>query len=250
MLSIETEARLAKLLLSLSEYERNVEISREVLSDNKDFDPYQIFLYLDYQNKNNIDIIDIMNFLRSRMVYFKEEEIYFILLSYDNDGDGYLSYNEFVNLIKSEKSFRKTQNFNSEKQISFNVEFSLQKVFEKEIELARNTIYLLEDLRERDDYDPNNIFNVLKSCYNINEESIREFLDRTCTPFLDNDIKSIMKRLDFNHDFVIDSSEFFKFIEFPNSISSKLINKEKEKKYYYSLKNCCGNNSFQKNDFI
>ena len=45
MLSIETEARLAKLLLSLSEYERNVEISREVLSDNKDFDPYQIFLY-------------------------------------------------------------------------------------------------------------------------------------------------------------------------------------------------------------
>ena len=96
MLSIETEARLAKLLLSLSEYERNVEISREVLSDNKDFDPYQIFLYLDYQNKNNIDIIDIMNFLRSRMVYFKEEEIYFILLSYDNDGDGYLSYNEYV----------------------------------------------------------------------------------------------------------------------------------------------------------
>ena len=38
MLSIETEARVAKILLSLAEGERSIEVSRQVLSDNYDFE--------------------------------------------------------------------------------------------------------------------------------------------------------------------------------------------------------------------
>ena len=114
MLSIESEAKLSKILLTLSENERLIEISRQVLSDNNDFDPYQIFTFLDLDRKNRINSIDITNFLNLKRVFIYENEVEFIILSYDIDGDGYLSYNEFVNLIKSEKSFRKTvNNYNS-----------------------------------------------------------------------------------------------------------------------------------------
>ena len=59
MLSVETEARVAKLLLSLAEGERTVEISHQVLSDNYDFDPYQIFRALNTECKNKVNSYNI-----------------------------------------------------------------------------------------------------------------------------------------------------------------------------------------------
>ena len=64
MLSIETEARVAKLFLNLAEGEKSVEINRQVLADQLDFDPYQAFKRLDTQGKNSIDEFDIVDFLK------------------------------------------------------------------------------------------------------------------------------------------------------------------------------------------
>jgi AGCS family alanine or glycine:cation symporter len=72
MLSVETEARVAKLLLSLAEGERTVEISRQVLSDNYDFDPYQIFRALDTECKNRVNACNILNFLKCKGIFANE----------------------------------------------------------------------------------------------------------------------------------------------------------------------------------
>lgn len=64
MLSIETEARVAKLFLNLADGEKAVEINRQVLSEQIDFDAYQIFKRLDTQGKNSIDEFDIVDFLK------------------------------------------------------------------------------------------------------------------------------------------------------------------------------------------
>lgn len=64
MLSIETEARVAKLLINLAEGEKSVEINRQVLSEQLDFDPYQVFKRLDSQGKNSIDEYDVVDFLK------------------------------------------------------------------------------------------------------------------------------------------------------------------------------------------
>ena len=39
MLSIETEARVAKILITIAENEKEIEINRKYLSDNFEFDP-------------------------------------------------------------------------------------------------------------------------------------------------------------------------------------------------------------------
>ena len=177
MVSIETEARIAKILLILAEGERNIEISRQVLSDNNDYDAYQIFKYLDFEGKNIIDACNIIEFLRTKGIYVNLIEINLIILFYDQDCDGSLSFLEFLNLIQSEKSKPIPKVLNSNN-ISYNIEYSLIKLLQKEIELSKNLLIALNELKTRYDFNIHNIFHSLKSNCFIDEESIKRFLKR------------------------------------------------------------------------
>ena len=64
MLSIETEARLAKLFLNIADGEKAVEKSRKLLGDQLDFDPSQTFKKLDLESKNYVDEFNIVDFLK------------------------------------------------------------------------------------------------------------------------------------------------------------------------------------------
>ena len=73
MCSYETEKRLGKILMLLAEGERSIEISRQVLSDLKEFDSFQIFKNIDMEDKNKIDCFTLINFLRIKGIYCTEE---------------------------------------------------------------------------------------------------------------------------------------------------------------------------------
>ncbi len=64
MLSMETEQRVARLFNKLAEGEKSVEISKSVLSEKIDFDPYLSFKSLDREGKNFIDEFNIVDFLK------------------------------------------------------------------------------------------------------------------------------------------------------------------------------------------
>jgi hypothetical protein len=67
MLSIETESRIAKLFVNLFEGEKSVEIARNVLCDQLQFDAYHIFNRLDKEEKNYIDeynLVDILKYIK------------------------------------------------------------------------------------------------------------------------------------------------------------------------------------------
>ena len=218
MLSIETEVRVASLLLSLAEGERNIEISRQVLSDNFDFDAYQIFKYLDVDNKNRVNAIDIVNFLNNKHIYNNNNDndvAKLTILFYDQDADGSLSYIEFLNLVQSEQSLRRNSPFPKQSKLSFNVEYSLRKLLEKELELSQHIIELLNELKLRCDFNVHDVYHVLKNWNGITNESIKSFLNRNAINYLNNDVKSIMKRLDVNKDGRIDICELHAFLGFP-----------------------------------
>ena len=216
MISIETEARVARLLLSLAEGERTVEISRQVLSDNFDFDAYQVFKFLDVECKNRVDSINIVDFLRSKGTFASNCEAQLTVLFYDQDGDGTLSYCEFLNLVQSEKSIRRNNPYPKSDKLSFNVEYSLGKLLEKELSLSKQIMGLLSDLKLRCDFNVHDIYHLLKGWNCITSESIKAFLERNSVNYLESDIKAIMKRLDFNRDGRIDICELHAFLGFPN----------------------------------
>lgn len=64
MISIETEARVAKIFLAMADGEKSCEVIRQGLSQQRDFDPFNIFRILDKSFKNYLDEYDILTFLR------------------------------------------------------------------------------------------------------------------------------------------------------------------------------------------
>ena len=216
MCSIETKKRIAKLFIILAEGERTVEISRQVLSDLKEFDSYQIFKNLDIERKNKIDAYNIIDYLRNKGIYASEEEAQLIILFYDQDYDTYLSFSEFINLIQSEKIEQKASCRSSNSELSYNVDYSFYKLLEKEVDLARNILYALKDIKCRYDFNIHNIFHSVKSFNSITPDSVRNFLEKNEITYLEADIKSIIKRLDLNKDGRIDLCEFHALLGFPN----------------------------------
>ena len=216
MLSIETDKRLAKLMMQLAEGERTIEIARQVLSDLYDFDAYQIFKNLDIEGKNRIYAINIIEFLKNKGIYTSQEEAKLIILFYDQDFDGVLTYPEFINLVQSEKSIHKSPNFSPTDCLSYNVDRSLGKLLEKEVELARMILYILKDLRCRYDFNIHDLYHSVKNWNFITSDSIRNFLEKNGFSYLESDIKSIIKRMDLNRDGKIDLSEFHVLLGYPN----------------------------------
>ena len=216
MCSIETEKRIAKLFMILAEGERSIEIYRQVLSDLKEFDSYQIFKNLDYESKNKIDAYNIIDYLKNKCIYSSEEEAQLIVLFYDQDYDTYLSFTEFINLIQSEKILQKSSCRSPGEELSYNVDYSFGKLLEKEVELARNVLYALKDIKCRYDFNIHNLFHYVKSYNTITPESVRNFLEKYSVQYLDSDIKAIIKRLDLNKDGRIDLCEFHALLGFPN----------------------------------
>ena len=51
MISNDIQSKLSEILMTLAEEERNVEVTRQVLTENKDYNPYQIFCFLDKDKK-------------------------------------------------------------------------------------------------------------------------------------------------------------------------------------------------------
>ncbi len=218
MYSSETEKKLGKLLMILAEGERAIEISRQVLSDLKEFDSFQIFKNIDIEDNNKIDCYSIMNYLRIKGIYCSEEEASLIVLFYDQDYDNALSYPEFINIIQSDKVLKKSLNKSPKDKIPFEVDYSLNKLLEKEVELSRNIIYALKDIKCRYDFNIHNLFHKLKYYNSITDESLKNYLENNEISYLESDIKSIKKRLDLNKDGIIDLCEFHAILGFPECV--------------------------------
>ena len=214
MLSIETESKLAKIFLTLSEGEKSIDINRQILIELEDFDPSNIFTYLDTNQKNYINCSDLLNYCIEKGIQTNELEISLIILFYDRDYDGALSYPEFAYLLQSDYTkkglINKTENENNNSNINLspNIEQALLKLFSNEIDLAKKIIELLNDIKQRYDFNIHGLYHAVKNYYFIEENSLRNFFERNKISFLESDIRKIMKRLDLNGDGKIDFCEF------------------------------------------
>ena len=229
MLSIETESRIARLFLVLAHKERDVEIKRVELAQQVHFNVYQVFCYLDKERKNALCVVDILDFLRRNGIYANIDEVRMLMWFYDEDGDGLLKYDEFVNVVLSNSnctlrrivSERSSGCWCSRKVLDYNVETALVNVFEKELELVRSVMELVVDVKKRFDFNVENVFDMIKGGDNITYESVKGFLKKNEAVFNEDDIRAVIKRLDVNKDKYVDVKEFKAFFMFPEGWGCK-----------------------------
>ena len=55
MIARNIQEKMCEIFMTLAELERNVEVTRQVLTENKDYNSYQIFCYLDTHKKNKLN---------------------------------------------------------------------------------------------------------------------------------------------------------------------------------------------------
>lgn len=225
MLSKNTLSIFCNLLLNIAQKEKQVEINRQVLCQNLNFDAYQVFSYLDQESKNYLNEINLLTFLQKQnKIPCTLEELQFLILLYDENFDAKLSYSEFLNLVLSDNDFnlrkrtreRICSNVDNTNDIPFNVEYSLVKLFQKELDLIRSTRLLIQELKKCYDFNVHDLFHYLKGYGDITSESMKMFLENNFVQFDENDLRYIIKIMDLNKDCKIDFSEFHHFLCFPN----------------------------------
>ena len=220
MASIEVEAKLAKIFINLAKGERKAEISRQVLSENADYNPYILFKLLDIENKNYIDSTNIVNYFNSKGIFINNLEAQLFILFYDKNFDRVLSYNEFLCFILNQNPVKdySQNNSNNNNMISFNLDYSFTKLLEKEIELSRKIIQLLFEIKNNKCFNIHELYHKVITTNCIDGQGIKNFLDKNYESFLDSDIEAILKRLDLNKDGKVDLCEFHALLGFPECI--------------------------------
>ena len=216
MISKETEEKLINILKTLSKGEMSIEISRNLLSDNSDFDPYQIFSNLVQKGNEFITPTDILNYFNYKNIFISYTEAKLLILFYDQKYNQVLTYSEFLPLVKSKKSQKKNLVNSPMKKMSQDIDYYLIKLFQKEVDLIREIIKLLYDIRVKKDFDCHKIYHVLKNVNKITEDSIRDFFEKTFTSYTNDELIAIIKRLDINKDGIVDLCELHVFFNFPN----------------------------------
>lgn len=213
MLSVETENKLAKLLLTFADGESSVEVSRQVLNNQIGFDPYQLFKLLDLESKGYIDSVNLVDFFRRHSIFASSVETQQIIYHYDADLSATLNYSEFLNLLVSERNslFRSGPNFyKTYDPVPYDVEFSLVRLLEKELDLVKALSLAIRDLNLRYDFNVIDAFRSLDilGIDNINTESIRKYLIRNFISPSEQDVMNIVKRLDVDRDYRVTFTEF------------------------------------------
>lgn len=219
MISIETEARMAKILLTLAQGEHCIEPLRRALSDQYDYDSLQVFKFLDPENKNYVNAHNLMDYLCQNGIQITQEEAQFLIMFYDRDSDKVLNYREFTELIQGCFTVDKGRKICCG--ISMGVDCALKALLEKEICLIRTVIELICEIRTRNDFDIQGIFNAVKGCGfdAITRDSLRQFLYQNEAAFCEGDLDSIMKRIDFNKDCRVTLNEWTQFLTLPSCAS-------------------------------
>ena len=224
MLSKETLKLACDLMINLSKHEKKVEINRQVLGQNLDFDAYQVFANLDIESKNYINEINIFNFLQKRNgIPCTVAELQYLIFFYDENFDGKISYTEFLNLILSDNNYalrkstrERVGSCYGKSVLPFNVEYSMVKLLQRELDLIRTTLTLIAELKSRNDFNVHDLFHYIKGYGCITAQSMKLFLQRNFVEFDEEDIRTIIKRLDINKDSKVNFCEFHAFFCFPN----------------------------------
>ena len=235
--SPSTLIKVGTLLSTLSEAEKDIDISRQILNENFDFEPYMIFTYLDRENKNKIAIDDIIYYLNLKNIYVSKEEANKIISFYDEDKDNQLSYMEFIYLIQSSKHIINVNGnlYNRKvyenKKISQNVEYSFIQLLDKELSLVRRIFSLINEIKSQGDYDIEKLFNLMKIYTNITAEGIDKFFTEILQKPINrqsNFIRNIIKRIDINNDGRIDLNEFKNFFNTHKTTNIEELNLKKD----------------------
>ncbi|CAG9317494.1 unnamed protein product [Blepharisma stoltei] len=209
MLSPITEDLLVSLFLSIAEREKQADAIRQVLIEQPNFDINVIFEFLDRKRNSYITFSDIILFLRDEGLRFEEKEAYILLKEWDVKNEGKLDFEDLKRWILPSRYEMKNYDVGSAR-ISYEVEYTLTKVFENELFHIRVNEETRIRLAEKQDFTLIDAFRSIDDdyCGYITPQSLVRFLQRNGIKQCDELVHGILHRLDKDNDGNLNYAEF------------------------------------------
>lgn len=162
MVTALTEDRLFNLFLEYAECEVASEVTRQVLSERRDFDAFSLFRRIAPNDNGGIPKTQLKFFFNALGEYPTDYELDLLFSYLDKDQDQFIDWHEYLYCIMSKELPASEQyQFGSYKEYTVELEHSLLRVFQQEMLNQKN----LEEARR-----------LLKSC-NVNEAALFDYLD-------------------------------------------------------------------------
>ena len=92
MLSAVTESLIARFFVEVAQSERSIEIQRQIVCENPDFQPHTAFARI--TRNVRIDSLDLTLFIKENGLCTSERQVYHALRCWDTTRDGSLSLEE------------------------------------------------------------------------------------------------------------------------------------------------------------
>jgi Ca2+-binding EF-hand superfamily protein len=223
MLGYESERRLKNFLVAVGDGERDLENARARLCNIRDFAPNSAFQRLDRDYSGYVTAREICNFLRDNSVYHvSESEAYTLVQFFDSNGDGRLTYQEFIqmvlpcedNYLRNVTLDRYAVRVGRYDHLPRDIELALTSVIEKEIDLQRRLESLKRDMQLQYDYSPFAAFRSIDR-YNsgrIDSINVGSFLRQNGHYSTEMENLAIVRRIDTDGDACVVYSEWAEFV--------------------------------------
>jgi Ca2+-binding EF-hand superfamily protein len=218
MLSVTTEYKLASVLQAVSNGEKDIEISRQVLAERSAFEPYTAFKRITRLATGSLSVYQVVDFLRENDFHVLEKDVRNVFRQYSTSTDGRLSYTDFLEVVlpktnsvlRTIATQRDSYYVADHEILPYEVELGLAKIFDKEVNLSRKVELLKEDLVSRYDFNLRAAYEAVAEC-NLGRcdfDAIYSFLSKNGIPVIEKDVLAILRRVDTDRDARCTYSEF------------------------------------------
>ena len=218
MLSYETKIRLAEVLLAFAEHEQQVEVVRQILCEQDAFEPYAAFRRIDRAHKGYLTHDDLLDFLKDNSVQHPVIYCDALIKKYAKKTPSKLNYIEFLNIVltqdnsqlRAETAQRPNYEVRDGEFLPVDVEYSLAKVFDRELILLAQADDLKFGLINRFDFTPLDAFTAIDQARTdrIDYENLSRFFREVSIFPHEEDIVGCLRRLDRDGDGVLSREEF------------------------------------------
>ena len=235
--------------------EDKIDLIRASLCSDKNFNPKELFNYIDKRNKDNITLNDLKLILQENNIIFKEDNLRKFIHNFDKDNDFCLDYNEFIGIIFPrkdkylQKKFITSIQYNNIK-INFNIINIFCNLLVEEMKLIDGCNKVVNKIQGFNGFT---LYEAFLEIVNgegahINENNLAEFLARNNIEIIEEDAHQLMFRLDKDNDGKISYDEFQDmFLLLQNEINMKNMNDDNKNTYKISKNYNINNNKIVNN---
>ncbi|CDW77960.1 ef hand family protein [Stylonychia lemnae] len=239
-LSLASQAKLKKLLITIAKSEQQLEIQRQLLASNENVEPYSLFQRIDRGEDSFINSIEILNFLRDNGIHsVTEADCYYVVKFFDSDEDGRLNYPDFMQMIlpcdnpplRAQATQRPNMYIAKSDYLTLDVERDLTKLIMSEIELHRETEKIKQQLESALEYTEEGVYNSVDDWgYGfVDATNIKSFFRNNQLKATDEDCIAIIRRLDLDADSKLTKEEFITGLKAQEPYSKMIIREQMAK---------------------